>query len=302
MNLRNFVSDVLGKQPLTGDLGPSGPSSPQAVNDLLENGISAMATIVSIRETGTWINDNPQVTVVAQLAPEDDIAPYEAEATLVMSLADPIQVGARFPALIYPEDLRRFGLIVDFTDLENVPMRVLHLAMELTATADFGELDDFGDLDELERSALSAMSGPSPEAVDDLVENGIPAVATILSIRETGTWINSSPQVNLRARLEPVDGNPYEAEKTLVMSLVNPIRVGARIPALIYPEDHGKFGLIVDITDTSQFPPRLRDLVDQLSVPADDFAAQLERVHGLHRSGALSDVEFAEAKARILRN
>jgi hypothetical protein len=137
--------------------------------------------------------------------------------------------------------------------------------------------------------------------VNDLLDNGIPAVATILSIRETGTWINDNPQVKLRARLEPDDGDPYEADKTLVMSLVNPIRVGARIPALIYPEDHGRFGLIVDISDPSKIPPRLRDLVDRLSVPADDFATQLERVHGLHRSGALSDAEFAEAKARILR-
>jgi hypothetical protein len=111
--------------------------------------------------------------------------------------------------------------------------------------------------------ALSGLS--SRKGMNDLLENGIPAVATILSIHETGTWIDDDPQVTLRARLEPVDGNPYEAEKTLVMSLVNPIRLGARIPALIYPENHAMFGLIVDITDPSKVPPRLRTLVDELS-------------------------------------
>jgi hypothetical protein len=92
-----------------------------------------------------------------------------------------------------------------------------------------------------------------------------------------------------------------DAEKIAVMSLVNPIRVGARFPALIYPEDHGKFVIVVDLSRRSEFSPRMRALVDQLAVPDDDFAAQLERVHGLHRSGALSDAEFAEAKSRILR-
>jgi hypothetical protein len=150
--------------------------------------------------------------------------------------------------------------------------------------------------------SMSGLGGFQPKVVvDHLLENGIPAVATILSIRDTGIRINDNPRVTLRARLEPVDGNPYEAEKTVVMSLVQPFQVGARIPALIYPEDHGKFGLIVDISNPSKIPPRLRSLIHQMSAQPDDFAAQLERMNGLHRSGALSDAEFVEAKARILR-
>jgi hypothetical protein len=148
---------------------------------------------------------------------------------------------------------------------------------------------------------LAALGAPlSKEVVDDLLENGIPAVATILSIHDTGVRINDNPRVTLRARLEPVDGDPYEATKTVVMSLVQPFQVGTRIPALIYPEDHSKFGLIVDTSDPSKIPPRLRGLINQVSTPVDDVAAQLERVHGLYLSGALSDAEFAEAKARIL--
>jgi hypothetical protein len=151
------------------------------------------------------------------------------------------------------------------------------------------------------RSLMGGLNGQPKEVVDHLLEHGIPAVATILSIRDTGMRINDNPRVTLRARLEPVDGNPYEAEKTLVMSLVQPFQVGARIPALIYPENHGRFGLIVDISDPSKIPPRLRGLIHQMSAQPDDFAAQLERVNSLYRSGALSDAEFAEAKSRILR-
>jgi hypothetical protein len=175
---------------------------------------------------------------------------------------------------------------------------LLPLIFLLKARSFMGGLD----LNALTGLDLNTLVGsPSKEVVDDLLENGIPAVATILSIRDTGMRINDNPRVTLRARLEPVDGNPYEAEKTLVMSLVQPFQVGARIPALIYPDDHGKFGLIVDVSDPSKIPPRLRGLIDQVSAPVGDFATQLERVHGLHRSGALSDAEFAEAKARILR-
>ena len=53
-----------------------------------------------------------------------------------------------------------------------------------------------------------------------LLEEGLPAAATILAADPTGSTYNSQPEVRFRLRIEPQPGTAYEAETEMV---INPI-------------------------------------------------------------------------------
>jgi hypothetical protein len=148
-----------------------------------------------------------------------------------------------------------------------------------------------------------SMRKKTAEETRRLMQTGIPAVATIVSMHDTGVRINENPRVTLRVRVEPtIDMPGYEGEKTVLMLLGQPFHVGQRLPALMYPEDMSRFILVTDVTDPSQVPPRLSELFQSVTAgaPTSDLAGQLAKLDDLRRSGALSDQEFTAAKARLI--
>jgi hypothetical protein len=55
---------------------------------------------------------------------------------------------------------------------------------------------------------------------DQLVKNGVPATAEIISIHPTGNIFNDQPQVDIVVRVTPTDGEPYEANVTMIINAV----------------------------------------------------------------------------------
>lgn len=53
-----------------------------------------------------------------------------------------------------------------------------------------------------------------------LIENGLPAEATILEIRPTGSTYNDQPQVRIRLEVRPEGGAAYAAETEMI---INPV-------------------------------------------------------------------------------
>jgi hypothetical protein len=50
----------------------------------LDSGISATGVIQTVKQTGTWINENPEVEVAVQVTPEGQPSSYEAKRTFVV--------------------------------------------------------------------------------------------------------------------------------------------------------------------------------------------------------------------------
>jgi hypothetical protein len=55
---------------------------------------------------------------------------------------------------------------------------------------------------------------------DQLLKNGVPAQAEIVSLDPTGSWYNNQPQVDVHLRVTPEAGEPFEATATMI---INPV-------------------------------------------------------------------------------
>lgn len=79
--------------------------SAQQRNQILQSGIQATATVISLADTGMMVNYQPQVKMVLQVNPPNS-APYQTEVTMVVSqLKIPrVQPGAVVPVKIDPQN------------------------------------------------------------------------------------------------------------------------------------------------------------------------------------------------------
>jgi hypothetical protein len=79
---------------------------------ILASGIPAQATIMRIWETGLRVNGRPQVGFQLHVHPPQGLAPYVAEASMVISelMIPRIQPGATIPIKLDPADPRKVAL------------------------------------------------------------------------------------------------------------------------------------------------------------------------------------------------
>jgi len=85
---------------------------------------------------------------------------------------------------------------------------------------------------------------PTP-AIDRLAADGVRATATVMSVRETGIYVNRRPQVNLRLLVEDPAGGSFEASVDRVVSMVQIPRVqpGCTLNVAWDPADRGKLAI-----------------------------------------------------------
>ncbi len=76
----------------------------------------------------------------------------------------------------------------------------------------------------------------------NIVENGIPAHAKILSVRQTGVMLNNQPQVEFLLEVHPPSGMPYQAQAKAVVSLIQipQVQPGTEVAVKIDPTDQSK--------------------------------------------------------------
>lgn len=112
----------------------------------------------------------------------------------------------------------------------------------------------------------------------------------ILDIRDTGTRINDRPRFEFKIRVTPDDGGaPFEIKRKVTISRLWIPQVGDHLQIAYDPEDDDEVSLRRG--DAPATAPAAAD---------DDPVDELERLAALHASGALTDEEFAQAKARVL--
>ena len=80
-----------------------------------------------------------------------------------------------------------------------------------------------------------------------ILQNGIPAQATIRQVWQTGTFINENPQVGMQLEVRPPGGAPYVAQVNVVVPLINipQFQPGTVVPVKISPTDASRVELDV---------------------------------------------------------
>ena len=80
-----------------------------------------------------------------------------------------------------------------------------------------------------------------------ILQNGIPAQATIRQVWQTGTYINANPQVGMQLEVRPPNGQPYLAQVNVVVPLINipQFQPGTVVPVKISPTDASQVALDV---------------------------------------------------------
>ena len=139
---------------------------------------------------------------------------------------------------------------------------------------------------------LTGFSRLARAGAESIRNDGPPGTCEILSIRETGVYVNERPRMELHVRLTRPDGTVVETEDTCAIGhdMLGRLQPGAVLPIRFSPDNFG-----IWLFDASQ--PAMRPDVAPVG---DDLVGELERLTELHRSGSLSDEEFDAAKRHLL--
>ncbi len=134
--------------------------------------------------------------------------------------------------------------------------------------------------------------GRSTAKTEKLRKEGIRGTASILSATETGTRINGQPVVKLQLRISAPGVTPFDAEKKQVVPLIALGRLTSGSPVTVYVDraDHSRYAL-----DWSGEPAAAGP------AEAPDPYARIEKITELKAAGLITDAEYDEQKARILR-
>lgn len=90
--------------------------------------------------------------------------------------------------------------------------------------------------------AFAVVLGPGLLAAhrhDQLVENGLPATATIVAVEETGYISNDRPEVELTLSVQPPEGQAFESREAWIFSImdIQTYQVGATVDVYFDPAD-----------------------------------------------------------------
>lgn len=146
------------------------------------------------------------------------------------------------------------------------------------------------------------------QMAEQLMVTGTKAVGTIVEVRDTGMTINDNPRISVRMRVAPLDGSaPVERSKTVTVSRVAIPRAGDRFPVWYDRNDSEKWMYGTDMQDSApaevkEMFARARDAGGEAGAAEDEDSpvAELAKLTGMWKDGALTDREFADAKARLL--
>ena len=72
-----------------------------------------------------------------------------------------------------------------------------------------------------------------------VLQNGIPAHAKIVGVRQTGVMLNNQPQIAFELEVQPPGGASYRAQTKAVIPMINipQFQPGAEMPVKIHPAD-----------------------------------------------------------------
>ena len=78
-----------------------------------------------------------------------------------------------------------------------------------------------------------------------VLQNGIPAQAKIVGVRQTDVMLNNQPQILFDLEVQPPGGTPYQAQAKAIIPMINipQFQPGAEVPVKIHPADPAQVAL-----------------------------------------------------------
>lgn len=80
-----------------------------------------------------------------------------------------------------------------------------------------------------------------------LLQTGTPAMATILSIWETGLRINNQPEIGFQLRVQPQGGQPFDTQAKAIISMLQiaQIQPGAQVQVRYNPQNPAECAVVI---------------------------------------------------------
>jgi hypothetical protein len=100
-------------------------SKKKKAEDLMANGSKGAGTVVSVRDTGTTINDNPRVEMVFRVEPLDGGQALDLTKKTTVSRVEIPRQGDRYPVWYDPQDSDRWAYATVADDTGRETMRQL---------------------------------------------------------------------------------------------------------------------------------------------------------------------------------
>ncbi|HVF04840.1 MAG TPA: SHOCT domain-containing protein [Frankiaceae bacterium] len=125
----------------------------------------------------------------------------------------------------------------------------------------------------------------------DLAEVGVPGVATVVSVGETGGSVNDDPIVHLTVRIDAASQAlpPVESTRTMPVSRLRVPRPGETFAVVFDPFDPNRWEAAEPAADAGRDP-----------ADAGAVVRELKQLTALRSSGAITDDEFAARSARLV--
>jgi hypothetical protein len=173
-----------------------------------------------------------------------------------------------------------------------------------------GQMSQMGDMISQSKDMLSEISDDSGKR-GEILANGLPGEGVILghSVPERGAqWFNMTIDMEIH-----VSGRePYRVNKMYMVPATAQIGQGVRLPLKVDPSDQAEIAIDWDQAPKPPAQGEVRSASEgaapAASAPAPsaapsggtDTVAQLEKLAKLRDSGALTDAEFEQQKAKVL--
>ena len=203
------------------------------------------------------------------------------------------------------------GLFKGMKDLSNLTKQAKELQRQQQEDAGYkpgfgGQMEQMGDMLSQANQQLAELTGQSGER-DQILANGIPGQGVVVG---HGTPARGAQWFNMDIDMEVhVSGRaPYRVNNMYLVPAGATIDQGVTLPVKVDREDPAK--IAIDWESAQRAPQRgeVRPTGGGGFTPAPspsagdggDHLAELERLAKLRDSGALSDAEFEQQKAKIL--
>jgi hypothetical protein len=207
------------------------------------------------------------------------------------------------------------GLFKSMKDLSSMTKQAKQLQRQQQQEAGYkpgfaGQMQQMGDLISQGNQQLSELTGNEGER-DEILSEGIAGQATIVAM---GTPARGAQWFNLGLDLEvSVPGRQaYRVANSYMVPASATLGQGVTLPVKVDPNDSSRIAIDWDAAPQGPTPGQVRPVAGSggfVSAPAPapasgaaggDHLAELERLAKLRDSGALTDAEFEQQKAKIL--
>jgi hypothetical protein len=169
-----------------------------------------------------------------------------------------------------------------------------------------GQMAQMGDMMSQANEQLAELTGQSGDR-QRILADGIAGTAVIVGM---GTPARGAQQFNLDLDLEVhVSGRaPYRVANQYIVPASAPLGQGVTLPVKVDPDDQAKIAIDWDNVATGPAPGEVRPVgggggfspESSGGSSGGDSVAELERLAKLRDSGALTEAEFEQQKAKIL--